>query len=344
MKRTYVTLLLVSISFFSCKKEKISNDTQQQDTVEEAKTVSEVKNEQSSQKTSKPFSWDDIAESSVDIGEYPYITPPKGMKVNENTSSTESYDFHKLEMFNGNSFFDIEGRVDKMGVEMDGDAKWNQYLFDKSVKEYLKSIGAILIFEGKIPNELVNQKGESVNDRYTYFNNFYIGDVVNYPISMYVLKTSSKKIGIQVYSDSANGQIGVVECKDFQQTIEKITADKIIDEINTKGFATLHINFDTGKSRIKSESYEIVSEISKMLTNNPSLKLSVEGHTDNVGDEVSNLKLSENRAKSVVMALVEDGIDENRLQSKGFGQTKPIGDNTTEEGKAQNRRVELRKI
>nr|BFF41547.1 hypothetical protein BACY1_33520 [Tenacibaculum mesophilum] len=266
------------------------------------------------------------------------------MLVNKNTSSTESYDFHKLEMFDGNSFFDIEGRVDKMGIMMDGNQKWNQYYFDKSIKDYLTAIGAQLIFEGKIPNELVNQKGESVNDRYTYFNNFYVGDVVNHPIRMYVLKTPTKKIGIQIYSDVANAQIGVVESKEFEQTIEKITADKIINEINTKGFATLHINFDTGKSRIKADSYEIVSEISKMLKTNPNLKISIEGHTDNVGNEGFNMKLSKNRAKSVLMSLVDEGIEESRLESKGFGHTKPIGNNATEEGKAQNRRVELRKI
>lgn len=341
MKRIYSICLLSIITLISCKNEKETSKNNLDEVVNNEVTTKEKKELKNN---TKKFSWKNIVESKVDIGAYPYITPPKGMLVNKNTSSTESYDFHKLEMFDGNSFFDIEGRVDKMGIMMDGNQKWNQYYFDKSIKDYLTAIGAQLIFEGKIPNELVNQKGESVNDRYTYFNNFYVGDVVNHPIRMYVLKTPTKKIGIQIYSDVANAQIGVVESKEFEQTIEKITADKIINEINTKGFATLHINFDTGKSRIKADSYEIVSEISKMLKTNPNLKISIEGHTDNVGNEGFNMKLSKNRAKSVLMSLVDEGIEESRLESKGFGHTKPIGNNATEEGKAQNRRVELRKI
>nr|BFF38126.1 hypothetical protein BACT7_29880 [Tenacibaculum mesophilum] len=341
MKRIYSICLLSIITLISCKNEKETSKNNLDEVVNNEVTTKEKKELKNN---TKKFSWKNIIESKVDIGAYPYITPPKGMLVNKNTSSTESYDFHKLEMFDGNSFFDIEGRVDKMGIMMDGNQKWNQYYFDKSIKDYLTAIGAQLIFEGKIPNELVNQKGESVNDRYTYFNNFYVGDVVNHPIRMYVLKTPTKKIGIQIYSDVANAQIGVVESKEFEQTIEKITADKIINEINTKGFATLHINFDTGKSRIKADSYEIVSEISKMLKTNPNLKISIEGHTDNVGNEDFNMKLSKNRAKSVLMSLVDEGIEESRLESKGFGHTKPIGNNATEEGKAQNRRVELRKI
>ena len=346
MKRIYLICLLSLVSLFSCKKEKKTNEGKSDGIIDmDVSTSSKNQGEKNiAENDTEEFSWDNIPVSNKDIGAYPFITPPKGMIVNENTSSTESYDFHKLEMFDGKSFFDIEGRVDKMGIMVDGDKEWNQYYFDKSIKDYLNSIGAQLIFEGKIPDELVNLKGATVNDRYTYFNNFYVGDIVNHPIRMYVLKTSTKKIGIQIYSDVANAQIGIVESKEFEQTIEKITADKIINEINTKGFATLHINFDTGKSRIKAESYEVISEISKMLKTNTDLKISIEGHTDNVGDEESNIKLSKNRAKSVLMALVDEGIEESRLKSEGFGQTKPVGDNTTDEGKAKNRRVELRKI
>lgn len=345
-KISFISSLFVITALISCKSDKKTNDNQSKEVINEEISVyndnDQVKD--ASRKTVKEFSWDNIPESTVDIGAYPYITPPKGMMVDKYTSSTESYDFHKLEMFNGKSFFDIEGRVDKMGIMMEGNKEWNQYFFDKSIKDYLNSIGAQLIFEGKIPEELVNQKGASANDRYTYFNNFYVGDIVNSPIRMYVLKTPTKKIGIQVYSDVVSSQIGVAEAKEFEQTIEKITAEDIINEINSNGFISLHINFDTGKSRIKADSYEIISEITKMLKTNPDLKISIEGHTDNVGDESSNMKLSKNRAKSVLMALVDEGIEESRLKSEGFGQTQPVGDNTTEEGKAKNRRVELRKI
>jgi outer membrane protein OmpA-like peptidoglycan-associated protein len=73
----------------------------------------------------------------------------------------------------------------------------------------------------------------------------------------------------------------------------------------------------------------------------PELKISVEGHTDSVGTPEKNKILSTDRAKAVVSAITKEGIDAQRLSSAGFGQDKPIGDNSTEEGKAKNRRVEL---
>ncbi|GAL63485.1 OmpA family protein [Algibacter lectus] len=326
----------------SCNNDKKTKNNQHKEVITEKTHVSNKDNQvkNTSNNSVKEFSWNDVPKSTADIGTYPYITAPKSMIIDKDES--ESYEFDKLEFFDGSHFFVLEGKVERMIIEMDGDKPWQQYLFDKSVSEYLKSIGAKLIFDGQIPNELTRKWGSDPNSIYKHMHEFYASDVVNHPVSLYALKTSNKKIGFQVSSNSRS--IAVVENKIFEQTIEKITAEAIINDINSKGFTSLHINFDTGKSRIKADSYERINEISKMLKENPNLKISIEGHTDNVGDELFNMKLSENRAKAILLSLVDEGIEESRLKSKGFGQTKPIGDNSSEEGKAQNRRVELRKI
>lgn len=120
----------------------------------------------------------------------------------------------------------------------------------------------------------------------------------------------------------------------------------IYDELAAKGRVTTQgILFDTGSDRIKPESTPTLKDIGAMLVAHPELKLSVEGHTDNVGDAAANLKLSEARAAAVKAALVKDyAIDAARLTSKGFGSTKPISPNATAEGRQNNRRVELVKI
>ncbi|MGB5818744.1 MAG: OmpA family protein [Saonia sp.] len=321
---------------FACKNNKSDNTDKKTKEKEAASTSKKRLNE----KEIKGFSWKNITESKVDIGAYPYITPPKGMVIDKTES--KSYEFDKLELFDGNTFFVLDGKVERMSIVMDGDKEWQKYLFDKSISEYLTSIGAKLIFKGQIAYDLTQKWGDNLNDIYKHMHEFYAGDVVNGPISIYVLKTAKKKIGFQVSSNSRT--IGVVEDKSFKQTIKKITADDILNEINNRGYATLHINFDTGKSRIKADSYPLVDEIAKMIKTHTDLKISVEGHTDNVGDEIFNMKLSKNRAKSVLTALIDKGVDESRLKSEGFGQTKPIEDNSTEKGKAKNRRVELRKL
>jgi len=104
------------------------------------------------------------------------------------------------------------------------------------------------------------------------------------------------------------------------------------------------IRFDTGKSTLKPESMGVINEIYQLMKDNPDLRFSVEGHTDNVGDDNSNMKLSADRAERVKDTLVEMGIDEDRLTSKGWGESMPMDDNNVPEGRANNRRVEFVKI
>ncbi len=104
------------------------------------------------------------------------------------------------------------------------------------------------------------------------------------------------------------------------------------------------IRFDIGKSSLKPESMGVINEIYELMDKNPDLKFSVEGHTDNVGDDASNMTLSANRAETVMKTLVEMGIAEDRLTSKGLGESMPMDDNNVPEGRANNRRVEFVKI
>ena len=123
--------------------------------------------------------------------------------------------------------------------------------------------------------------------------------------------------------------------------VQEVTAGDMLSALNKQGFVALYINFDTDKATIKPESKPIVDQIVKLLKDNPGLKVGVEGHTDSTGTPARNKILSQQRAESVVSALVKAGIDGKRLTAKGWGQDKPIADNKTEEGKAKNRRVEI---
>jgi outer membrane protein OmpA-like peptidoglycan-associated protein/tetratricopeptide (TPR) repeat protein len=102
-----------------------------------------------------------------------------------------------------------------------------------------------------------------------------------------------------------------------------------------------NIFFDTDKFVVKAESRIELNKLLKLLQDNPSLKIQISGHTDNLGSPEYNRVLSENRAKAVVGFLTGKGIDIGRLSAKGFGETQPIATNETEEGRAQNRRTEF---
>jgi outer membrane protein OmpA-like peptidoglycan-associated protein len=125
--------------------------------------------------------------------------------------------------------------------------------------------------------------------------------------------------------------------------VQSITAKAIFDELSQKGFMVIDVHFDTAQAVIKPESQPLIDQVAEMLKSNPSLKVSVEGHTDNTGSAKANQKLSLARARAVAAALAAKGIAATRLQAQGWGDQKPVADNGSDQGRAKNRRVELRK-
>jgi outer membrane protein OmpA-like peptidoglycan-associated protein len=154
---------------------------------------------------------------------------------------------------------------------------------------------------------------------------------------------NGKDIWVKVEPDvwSAPTQSLKLTVIEVEAMAQVISANAMLDALNKDGFIALYINFDTGKWDLKADGQATVKEIVAMLKSAPNLKISIEGHTDNVGTAASNQKLSENRAKAVMDAIAKGGIAPARLASKGLGQTAPIADNRSDDGKAKNRRVEL---
>ena len=119
----------------------------------------------------------------------------------------------------------------------------------------------------------------------------------------------------------------------------------LYERVVTDGkFITNGIRFDVGKATLRPESMGVINTIAKLLNEHKDLNFSIEGHTDSDGNESDNLKLSEERAEAVKSALTVSGISADRLTCKGFGESTPLDNNNTPEGKANNRRVEFIKL
>ncbi|RYE73453.1 MAG: OmpA family protein [Oxalobacteraceae bacterium] len=159
---------------------------------------------------------------------------------------------------------------------------------------------------------------------------------------VYLVEKDGRKVWIALQNFYATGyKLTFIE---QQAMTQGVTAGQMSDMLNKQGFAILYINFDHNKSELKPDSSAVIGQIVKLLNQEKSLRLSVEGHTDNAGNVVDNKKLSEARAASVVKAIADTGIDGKRLESKGFGSAVSIADNRLEEGRAKNRRVELVRV
>lgn len=115
---------------------------------------------------------------------------------------------------------------------------------------------------------------------------------------------------------------------------------KVVDK--TSWFNFDRLLFDTGKATLRPESQEQLKNMVEILKAYPAVELKIGGYTDNVGDPTFNLKLSGDRAKSVMNEMIKMGIAKNRLESEGYGEQFPVASNDTEEGKAQNRRIAVR--
>jgi len=154
------------------------------------------------------------------------------------------------------------------------------------------------------------------------------------------------KTGYTFYSDRfelANGQSST---EPFRleiplQEIRVATATPTPDAPKPQPIILKNVFFETGSAELQDVSFVELDKLYQLLSETPSIRIQVNGHTDDVGNDAANQTLSENRAKSVYTYLVGKGIDSSRILYKGFGEMQPIADNGTDEGKARNRRTEF---
>ncbi len=161
--------------------------------------------------------------------------------------------------------------------------------------------------------------------------------VIDMPTLMYT-PTNFNRLRYSMWNHQGNPLISNIRFT----TASPDTRSKLITEGKLISYG---IYFDVNSDKIKPESKGAVGEIAKVLNENPDVRIKIEGHTDSDGDETKNMDLSKRRAASVKNMLVSDySVDGSRIETDGYGESKPIGSNSTSEGKAQNRRVEFIKL
>ena len=133
------------------------------------------------------------------------------------------------------------------------------------------------------------------------------------------------------------------KCPDVPGVAAQQGCPEITKEVEEKiQYAAKRVYFNTNSTKLLAKSFPALNDVVTILNENSSVKLKIDGHTDNTGTDEYNLKLSDGRAASVKTYLISKGIDESRIISEGFGETTPVADNKTAAGRQQNRRVEMK--
>src|SRR6266545_4695180 len=340
---TLVLALLTGLSLAGCAKKDESASGAQ---VSESSAASAAATQ-----TSPPLATGDAASAlapgfdvnrapvvTPQLGQFPYFGLIEGYKPVGNEFSKDAR-FDRYEFFDGTKIIPVEGRLATIVAQGAGASAFEVF---KTYESLVTRAGGVKVYEGADPRHSEATRPEYTDRRHRHG---YTADRAG----VYMIRTPSSEIWVEAYTTDTPSErdkyfLTVVEKKGLETRAGLLPAEEMKRELDAKGHVALYINFDFDKADIKPDSRPIINEVVKLLTTNPGLNLTVEGHTDNVGIPDYNRRLSDARAKSVVAALTTQGIDARRLRAAGFGQEKPIADNSTDAGRAQNRRVELVKV
>lgn len=279
------------------------------------------------------FDIEKVPVSNAVLPPFPYLEFPPGIRPG--ALFTESKKFDSLYVITGKQLRKVEGRFESHEFFLHG-GNMSEEEARRNYENLIAQMGGVKVNDVK-PSELAAASSEeaSANDKKTR----YTDRTSTY--DAYLVRKPDQLVWIVLMSNSSSVTTLVLEEQPFKQTVAFVTADAMQSQLASTGHVALYINFDTDKASIRPDGKPAIDEIAKLLEKDPSLKLSIEGHTDNVGDPAHNKALSQQRADAVMGTLLAAGIAKERLSTVGLGDTKPVADNKDEAGRAKNRRVEL---
>ena len=251
-----------------------------------------------------PFDPASVPVSQVPLPPFPYLEWPSAMPKSEYRS--EVSEFNGAWVIAGNHLRAVEGRVEKREF-YNSDANLSELASRRNYEAAIKALGGVKV------NAVQPDDPALVKENEENFANGKLGvRDTHLSYDAYLIRSGGKQVWITVQVNDGHTYLQTVDEKAMLQSVAIVTSDTMRSELDSKGHIALYINFDTDKAAIRADGKAAVDEISMLLKNNPALKVSIEGHTDNSGDAQHNKVLSRQRPDAVVATLLAAGIDKSR--------------------------------
>ena len=266
---------------------------------------------------------------------FPYLSMPEGYDAG---NRPRQRDFDMYPFWTGDDFEEVEGRT-WAGQVATRENAFSMHEVRRNLEAMMEQAGGVQVFAGRIPREASERYDTDLKGPYSDGTSFSWD---GYESRVYrVDRPDGRQVWVHARLEYLGAGWVVVEREGFVQSSALLPADALRQKLDADGRVAILVNFAVDRAEILPESQPQIAQVLALLRDNPALQLSVEGHTDNTGTAERNRTLSQARAESVVAALTAGGIDAARLAAAGFGDSRPVADNGTDEGRARNRRVEL---
>lgn len=273
--------------------------------------------------------------SSVALGDFPYIRMPEGCAIDPQPPRHA-----KAPFWTGDDIHWVAGKTTVSYVVPKSGADCGLANVVANVDSVIAAAGGVKVAEGKITpaayDGIVKAGAMDALEA-------GLQGLPNNPLASWVIRRADRQIWLQVGADHTGNAFNFLLSEQAAPQISAglLPASEMKKQLDAAGKVALQVNFATDKTDVLPDSLAQIEQVAALLSEDASLKLAVNGHTDNSGDAAHNQQLSEGRARAVVALLTGKGIEAARLTAAGFGSAQPVADNGTEEGKAKNRRVEL---
>lgn len=285
-----------------------------------------------------PFDPSDVPESTASLPPFPLFEPLETLE-NRLRPEKANLNFDRDYFIAGNEIIPVEGRVFRGEYRLTGERRpYSSLEFLRNHEQAIAALGGRKI-AGTLDTSPYAR--EVRNDTPAPTGRCFRSSCQE--ADFYLIRQGGKEWWISVATGSIplHGFVTVLEKQSMQESFAFKSADALQQALDKDGRVPVYIEFDVDRASIRPSARPAVDEIVKLLTDNPSLEVSIEGHTDDTGTAERNRTLSLARAEAVRAELIAAGIEPSRMKAAGFGSAQPLASGSDEDARARNRRVEL---